>query len=95
MGATIFSKPSDWAFAQWEGGELINRDCGLPLWSGKGEPPEIGDIVELSGPGSLTAAIEGYSVDDGWLMAWGTRCDGKRGNLAGAEIRFPAQSAEA
>jgi len=68
----------------------LNKDCGLPLWSGKGAPPAIGSTIALAGPKDMTATVEGYEVKAGWLMIIGVRCDGKRGDLAGIEMRWPA-----
>jgi len=68
----------------------INKDCGLPLWSGKGEPPAIGSTVPLGGPNDMTVKVEGYAIQAGWLMIIGVRSDGKRGDLAGMEIHWPA-----
>ncbi len=81
------SAPPPWERAQWDGKKLLNGG-GPPLWSGKGNPPPIGSTVDV-GKG-LTVKVERYSVDAGWLMILGVRSDGKRGNLAGAEIVWPA-----
>ena len=102
MRKTVMGKPIAWAYAQWGEDEhgrkhiLVNRDCGLPLWSGKGEPPEIGAYVDIAGPRTEIATVLGYYLDDCWLMLWAERhSDGKRGDLAGAEIRYPEGSAAA
>lgn len=75
-----------WAFAQWEGGKVANRGC-IALWSGKGLPPSVGDVVAIAGKNKYTATVAGYYVDSGWLMLWAVRSDGAEGNLAGAELR--------
>jgi hypothetical protein len=59
---------------------------GVALWSGRGPVPQVGDVLPVSG--SLTVRVDGYSVDAGWLMLICERSDGKRGNLAGAEIAW-------
>jgi hypothetical protein len=69
----------------WNDGKLMNRG-NVPLWSGKGPVPEIGDIVPV-GKG-LTVLVEDYKVDHGWLMLVGVRSDGVRGDLAGTEIAW-------
>lgn len=71
--------------AEWDGNKLLNKG-GLPLWSGLGPVPKVGTNVPV-GRG-LTVLVEGYKVDAGWLMIIGTRSDGKRGDLAGAEIAW-------
>lgn len=79
--------------AQWEGDKVVNRGAPAPLWSGKGKPPRVGDVVPLSGRGGHTATITGYVVESGWLMALGYRTadPATRGTLAGAEIYYPIQ----
>jgi hypothetical protein len=42
--------------------------------------------LERQGAGAVK--VEGYKVDAGWLMLVGERNDGKRGDLAGAEINW-------
>jgi hypothetical protein len=78
-----------------EGGFARPTNIGgeLPLWSGKGEPPAIGSVVSTrAGNKLLDVTITGYEVIDGYLMALGYRThDPKvKGNLAGAEINWPA-----
>lgn len=76
----------------WENGKVTNMG-DLPLWSGKGAPPEVGAVVRIAGRQSMHCRITGYEVEGGWLMATGERVeDGKRGNLAGAEIYWPEES---
>lgn len=71
--------------AKWDGNKVTNKGS-LPLWSGKGPAPAIGATVPV-GRG-LTVLVEEYFVQEGWLMIKGVRSDGKRGDLAGAEIRW-------
>lgn len=71
----------------WVDGKLTNGG-GLPLWSGKGPVPEVGDIVGIIGPQKDVATVLDYRVDGNWLMLWCQRHrDGVRGDLAGSEIR--------
>ena len=82
-------------FAIWSGNTVTNTGS-LPLWSGKGAVPAIGDVVPVGR--DLTITVEGYVIDARWLMLLGVRSDGMRGNLAGAEIawhRMPAKKARA
>lgn len=83
-----------WERPVWTDGR-VEPGSGLPLWSGKGDPPAIGSIVALAGPGNMTVRVEEYKVDGRWLMILGERSDGKRGDLAGAEIRWPSEGAAA
>lgn len=78
--------------ARWDGDKLANRGAPHPLWSGKGAPPHVGDVVPLTGRGGHTATITGYVVESGWLMALAYRTaePATRGTLAGAEISYPA-----
>lgn len=73
------------AVAVWQDGKLTNKG-ELPLWSGKGAVPAIGDVVPV-GKG-LTVQVKDYKVDAGWLMLVGVRSDGQHGDLAGAEIAW-------
>lgn len=75
----------DHARAQWDGNRVINKG-DLPLWSGEGAVPNVGDVVPVNR--FLSARVDGYKVEGGWLMLICTRSDGKRGDLAGAEIAW-------
>jgi len=75
----------DYVRAIWAGDTVTNKG-ELPLWSGKGELPAIGADVPVNR--FLSARVEGYSVEGGWLMLDAQRSDGKRGTLAGAEIAW-------
>lgn len=78
-----------WERVVWEGNNVANRG-GLPLWSGKGEPPAIGSIVITNDRIGHRIMVTGYEVVEGWLMALGYRIDEptKHGNLAGMEIKW-------
>jgi hypothetical protein len=65
---------------------VLNKGGPLPLWSGKGPVPAVGDVVPVGR--DFSVKVEGYKVDAGWLMLVGERNDGKRGDLAGAEINW-------
>ena len=69
----------------WKDGKVLNKGA-LPLWSGKGEVPAVGETVEIQGRQKMTATVTGYSIEGGWLMLLAIRSDGRRGNLAGTEI---------
>jgi hypothetical protein len=74
-----------YALPVWKDGKVENKG-DLPLWSGKGPVPAIGDVVPVGR--DFSVEVEGYKVDAGWLMIVGVRSDGKRGDLAGAEIAW-------
>lgn len=83
-----------WQRPLWEGEgnarRVSNKREGVALWSGKGDPPAVGDVVEIAGPRDERMTVSHYEIEAGWLMIWGRRhSDGFRGNLAGAEIRWP------
>ena len=60
-----------------------------PLWSGKGAPPAVGAYIDIAGRGAEVATVLGYVIEGDWLMLWCERhSDGKRGDLAGTEIRY-------
>ena len=74
----------------WVDGRVTNKG-GLPLWSGKGEPPAIGSEVTCNDPHGTRVTVTGYRIAGGWLMVRGYRTaePDKAGNLAGAEILYP------
>lgn len=87
-GHPILTETPAWAHAKWEGNKLLNEH-EAPLWSGKSDVPAVGAYVDIAGPKNEVATVLGYYVADGtWLMLWCERhSDGKRGDLAGTEIR--------
>lgn len=86
-GATDMTIPA-YETAKWEDGRVVNKG-ELPLWSGKGEPPAVGEEVTVNDKRGTRVVVTGYEVEAGWLMVTGTRIgDGMRGNLAGAEILY-------
>lgn len=86
-GKPITTVAPNYARPIWREGLLTNKH-EAPLWSGKGELPAVGAYVDISGPKNEVATVLGYFIDDGWLMLWCERhSDGRRGDLAGTEIR--------
>lgn len=61
---------------------------GIGVWSGKGEPPEIGAVVRCNDRKHTRVTVTNYKLHQGYLMAEGFRTDDpdKNGDLAGAEI---------
>jgi len=86
-GRPVLTELPTFAFAEWSGRELLNRESA-PLWGGKAPPPAVGAYIDIAGPRAEVATVLGYFIDGDWLMLWCERhSDGKRGDLAGPEIR--------
>ena len=84
--------------ALWKVGEPLPVS-DLPIWSGRGEPPAVGDVVTCSDRKGTRVTVTGYLVEGTaptrWLLVEGFRTDEptRRGNLAGAEILYPEPEA--
>lgn len=80
-----------WKRPEWNDKGGATNKGEVPLWSGKGEPPEIGAVVKCSDRKGTEVRVLGYLVMEGWLMIDGLRLhDNQRGNLAGAEVHYDA-----
>jgi hypothetical protein len=83
-----------WKRPTWDGYTVTNKEPAVALWSGKGEPPEVGSTVRTSGRIKHDVRVTGYKCENGWLMLTGYRLDGsKDGDLAGAEVDWDATAA--
>lgn len=87
---TLTTLPA-YAFATSDVELAAARVTGLPRWSGKGEPPAIGQEVTCNDKPLTRVTVTGYAIEGGWLMVEGFRTadPSKRGTLAGAEILWP------
>jgi hypothetical protein len=79
------------------------------MWSGEGDPPAIGDEIEIALNGIGLAKVVDYAVMDGYLgvmayplapPAWWVKANGEPGPSSasivfGAEIRYPKKEAAA
>jgi hypothetical protein len=60
-----FKTVPDYTQATWENGKVVS---GVgPMWSGKKEPPKIGETIRIRFNQLGTATVTGYFIENEWL----------------------------